>query len=181
MSSRPIAALVDPDGASAHRVISHSVGPLRRRGIPLAGVIELDPADGADPQPKNLLFKNLATGEITATAELDIVLVNEVALAVTESLHADSPCLLVIDTFGKIEAAGGGMCRAIRGAIDLGIPVLVGVPPANLARWRSFAGALAVEMPAEPRAIAEWLEAQGLAATAPVGTAQRLATTESVP
>lgn len=181
MSSRPIAALVYPDGASAHRVIARAIEALRQRGIPLAGVIELDPADGTDPQPKHLLFKNLATGEITATAELDIVLVNEVALAVTESLHADSPRLLVIDTFGKIEAAGGGMRRAIRAAIDLGIPVLVGVPPANLARWRRFAGALAVEMPAEPWAIAEWLAAQGLAAIAPVGTAQRLATTESVP
>ena len=32
-----------------------------------------------------------------------------------------------------------------------------------------------------PPPIAEWLDAQGLAAIAPVGTAQRLATTESVP
>ena len=181
MSRKLIAALVDADNGSAHRVIARAIEPLRRCGMPLAGVIELDPADRAGPHRKDVLFKNLATGEVTAIAELDIGLVNEVALAVTESLHADTPRLLVIDTFSKIEAAGGGMRRAIRGAIDLGIPVLVGVPPANLARWRRFAGALAVEMPAEPWAIAEWLDAQGLAAIAPLGAAQRFATTESVP
>jgi hypothetical protein len=181
MSHKLIAALVDADNGSAHRVIARAIEPLRQRGMPLAGVIELDPADGADLDRKDVLFKNLATGEVTAIAELDIALVNEVALAVTESLHADASRLLIIDTFGKIEAAGGGMRRAIREAIDLCIPVLVGVPPENLGRWRRFAGALAVELPAEPSAIAKWLEAQGLAAIASIGTAQRLAATESVP
>jgi hypothetical protein len=181
VSNRLIAALAYADGVYPDRAIARAIEPLWNRGIPLAGVIQLEPADMADRHPCDLLLKNLATGEVTAIAEFDIALVNEVALAVTESLHADAPRLLVIDTFGKIEAAGGGMRRAIREAIDLVIPVLVGVSPANLARWRRFAGALAVEMPAEPWAIAEWLDAQGLAAIGPVGTAQRLATTESVP
>ncbi len=70
----------------------------------------------------------------------------------------------MVNKFGKIEADGGGLRGAIAEAVGLGIPVLVGVPARNLDRWRAFAGPLAVELPAEPAAIAAWLETQGLPA-----------------
>ena len=86
--------------------------------------------------------------------------------------------LLIVNKFGKIEADGGGMRGAIAQAVELGIPVLVGVPARNLDRWRAFAGPLAVELPAEPAAITGWLEAHGLPAgagarAAAAGTARR--------
>ena len=52
------------------------------------------------------------------------------------------PRLLIVNKFGKIEADGGGLREAIAEAVDLGIPVLVGVPARNLDRWRAFAGAV---------------------------------------
>ena len=94
--------------------------------------------------------------------EFDVAVLNEMASGIAESMEADPPQLLVVSSFGGVEAAGGGMRRAIRVAIDLGIPVLVAVPAANLEDWRAFAGPLAVEMPPKMRAIEEWLRARGL-------------------
>jgi hypothetical protein len=174
VSNRLIAALAYADGVYPDRAIARAIEPLWNRGIPLAGVIQLEPADMADRHPCDLLLKNLATGEVTAIAEhrgkeargcrLDIALLTEVAEAVVEGLHADRPRLLVVNKFGKIEADGGGLRRAIAEAVDLGIPVLIGVPARNLGRWRAFAGSFAVELPAESWAIVEWLQAHGLPA-----------------
>ena len=93
-------------------------------------------------------------------------MLTELAETVAASLHGDAPRLLIVNKFGKIEADGGGLRGAIAEAVDLGIPVLVGVPARNLDRWRAFAGPLAVELPAEPAAITGWLEAHGLPAVA---------------
>jgi hypothetical protein len=83
---------------------------------------------------------------------------------VEDSLLTEAPRLLVVNKFGKIEADGGGLRAAIALAVDSAIPVLVGVPARNLARWRAFAGELAVELPAETAALESWLRSQGLGA-----------------
>src|SRR5262249_28640019 len=173
MMSRPaIAALVYADGAYPDRAIERAIAPLRERGIALAGALQRSPEGMIGRHPCDLLLEDLASGELTAIAEhrgkeargcrLDVGILTEVAEAVAASLHADAPRLLVVNKFGKIEADGGGLRGAIADAVDLGIPVLVGVPARNLDRWRAFAGPLSVELPAEPAAIVEWLETQGL-------------------
>lgn len=47
--------------------------------------------------------------------------------------------VLVLNRFGKNEAAGRGYRGAISDALSLGVPVLVGVSAANLAKWEAFA------------------------------------------
>ena len=79
-----------------------------------------------------------------------------------QSLHDEQPRLLVVNKFGKIEADGGGLRQAVAEAVELGIPVLVGVPARNLDRWRAFAGSLAIELPADDVALSRWLAAQRL-------------------
>lgn len=174
MSDLLIAAVVYADGVYPDRAIAHAIEPLRERGIALAGAIQLDPVDRPGRHPCDLLLENLANGEVVAIAEhrgkeargcrLDVGILTDIAEAVASSLHEDSPRLLIVNKFGKIEADGGGLRDAIAGAVALGIPTLVGVPARNLDRWRAFAGPLAVELPAESGAIAAWLEAQGLPA-----------------
>lgn len=172
MSDSLIAALVYADGIYPDRAIARAIEPLRDRGIALAGAIQIETADLPGRHPCDMLLEDLASGDVVAIAEergkeargcrLDIGILTEMAEAVANSLQADAPRLLVVNKFGKIEADGGGLREAIAEAVALGIPVLVGVPARNLDRWRAFAGPLAVELPAEPSAIADWLEAHGL-------------------
>jgi hypothetical protein len=167
-----IAALVYADGVYPDQVIGRAIEPLRERGIPLAGAIQREPADRPGHHPCDLLLENLSNGEITAIAEyrgkeargcrLDVGILTDIAEAVSTSLHADEPRLLVVNKFGKIEADGGGLREAIADALHLGIPVLVGVPMRNLDHWRVFAGSFSVELPADAGVIADWLESQGL-------------------
>jgi nucleoside-triphosphatase THEP1 len=172
MSDLLIAALVYADGVYPDHAIARAIEPLRERGVQLAGAIQRDPVDRPGRHPCDLLLENLATGEVTAIAEhrgkeargcrLDVGILTDIAEAVASSLHEDEPRLLIVNKFGKIEADGGGLREAIAEAVGLGIPVLVGVPMRNLDRWRAFAGAFAVELPADAGALSSWLESQGL-------------------
>lgn len=172
MSSPLIGALIYADGVYPERVIAHTVERLRDRGIALAGALQRTPEDMADRHACDLLIEDLATGDVTAIAEhrgkeargcrLDVGLLTELAEAVLSSLHSEEPRLLVINKFGKIEADGGGLRQAVAEAVELGIPVLVGVPARNLDRWRAFAGPLAVELPVDDGAVAWWLAGHGL-------------------
>jgi len=174
MSPLPIAAVVYGDGLYPDRVIARALEPLRERGLTLAGVLQLVAAAFPKRHPCDLLLEDLTSGEVVALAEhrgkeargcrLDVGLLTELAESVVASLHSEAPCLLVVNKFGKIEADGGGLRGAIADAIDLGIPVLVGVPARNLDRWRAFAGSFALELPAEPAALTRWLEVHGLSA-----------------
>ncbi len=174
MSNILIAALVYADGIYPDRAIARAIEPLRELGVALAGALQLESTDLPGRHPCDMLLQDLSSGEVTAIAEhrgseargcrLDVGLLTDLAESVAFSLYNEEPRLLVVNKFGKIEADGGGLRGAIAEAVDLGIPVLVGVPARNLDRWRAFAGPLAVELPAEPAAITAWLEAQGLPA-----------------
>lgn len=170
----PIAALVYSDGIYPDRAILRALEPLRDHGVQIAGLIQVGTPPGG--HACDMLLQNLATGEVIAIAEdrgkhaagcrLDVGLLTELGEAVTSSLQTEAPRLLVINKFGKIEADGGGLRDAVAEAVHLGIPVLVGVPARNLDRWRAFAGSLAVELRAEPAAIAAWLAGHGLTESA---------------
>jgi nucleoside-triphosphatase THEP1 len=176
MSESLIAALVYADGVYPDRVIARAISPLRERGVAMAGAIQLEPIDLPGRHPCDLLLEDLASGEVTAIAEhrgkeargcrLDVGVLTEIAETVAASLHTDTPRLLIVNKFGKIEADGGGLRDAIAEAVELGIPVLVGVPARNLDRWRAFAGQLAIELEPRVEAISGWLQAHGLTTAA---------------
>jgi nucleoside-triphosphatase THEP1 len=173
MSELAIAAIVYADGVYPDRIIARAIEPLRTAGLQLAGALQVEPV-AAGRHPCDLLLEDLASGEVHAIAEhrgreargcrLDVGLLTEIGEAVLHSLHDDQPRLLVVNKFGKIEADGGGLRQAVAEAVDLGIPVLVGVPARNLDRWRAFAGPLAIELPATVGAIVDWLACHGLPA-----------------
>lgn len=176
MTTTILAAVIYEDGIYPDRAIAEAIAPLEDRGIPLAGAIQV-PAENVDGRhPCDMLLKDLASGDVTAIAEhrgkhaagcrLDVGLLTEIGEGVQSSLQDGEPRLLVVNKFGKIEAAGGGLRGAIAEAAGLGIPVLVGVPARNLDSWRAFAGSLATELPVDRRAIGHWLASHGLAGTA---------------
>ena len=171
MSELAIAAIVYSDGVYPGRIIARAIEPLRAAGVPLAGALQVEPV-AAGRHPCDLLLEELASGDVHAIAEhrgreargcrLDVGLLTEIGEAVLHSLHDEQPHLLVVNKFGKIEADGGGLRQAVAEAVDLGIPVLVGVPARNLDRWRAVAGSLAIELPATVGTIADWLAHHGL-------------------
>ncbi|MBY0323412.1 MAG: DUF2478 domain-containing protein [Reyranella sp.] len=171
MTELAIAAIVYSDGVYPDRIIARAIEPLRAAGVPLAGALQVEPV-AAGRDPCDMLLEELASGDVHAIAEhrgseargcrLDVGLLTEIGEAVLHSLNDEQPRLLVVNKFGKIEADGGGLRQAVAEAVDLGIPVLVGVPARNLDRWRAFAGSLAIELPATVGAIADWLAHRGL-------------------
>jgi hypothetical protein len=182
--SLPIAAVIYPDGVYPDRLLRQVLAPLRGRGVPLAGVLQVDQQPAGDCHPCDMLLEELAGGGIVALAEnrgkhargcrLDVAGLTELAEAVQSSLQADEPRLLVVNKFGKIEADGGGLREAIADAVALGIPVLVGVPLRNLESWRAFAGDLATELVPDAAAIGRWLDSHRLwTGSGPVRRVQR--------
>lgn len=65
--------------------------------------------------------------------------------------------LLVVNKFGKQEAAGQGMRAPIAAALDLGVPVLLGLNTRNHAAFDAFACGLAEQIAPDLASLEAWL------------------------
>lgn len=70
---------------------------------------------------------------------------------------AETPDLLVLNRFGKVEAEGAGLRPVLESAIAAGVPVLVPVNRKQLMFWRDYAGDLAVTLDCEEIAVRDWI------------------------
>lgn len=148
MVSSPITAIVYSPGASIDSVMRELAEHLRRRGWRMAGFVQLNEPRGHGPRC-DMTLEELSSGQRVAISEyrgreargcmLDVAeLVRGCALASAALVHR--PDLLIVNKFGKTEAAGGGFCGVLAEAIERGVPVLTIVPTANLEAWQAFAG-----------------------------------------
>ena len=64
---------------------------------------------------------------------------------------------LIINKFGKHEADGRGFRPVIAEALDLGIPVLVGLNRLNYAAFEAFAGEMAEALRPKPSLLEAWI------------------------
>jgi hypothetical protein len=64
--------------------------------------------------------------------------------------------MLVVNKFGKQEAEGKGLAPSIAGALERGLPVLVGVNGLNLPAFLAFADGMAQKLEPDPARIADW-------------------------
>jgi len=78
------------------------------------------------------------------------------AVSCVEASSFDQADLFILNKFGPEEAAGRGFCSVIGTALELGIPVLVGVGAANKSAFDTFAGELAVTLSDDKKAILDW-------------------------
>lgn len=87
----------------------------------------------------------------------------EQAVAETEAaLHASAPGTpLILNKFGKVEAAGHGCRPLIALALETGHPVLTSVAPENRAAFDAFAEGLAEDLPADLDGLERFLWPQG--------------------
>lgn len=75
---------------------------------------------------------------------------------VQADLHNGADCLIV-NKFGKHEAEGRGFRPVIGAALELGIPVLVGLNGLNEAAFHEFAGGMADRLPPTAEALRDWV------------------------
>jgi hypothetical protein len=81
------------------------------------------------------------------------------AAAAVESDIAAGCDLVLLNKFGKLEAAGDGLVSAFRAAITAGLPLLTSVSPAHDKPWRQFVDQEFAILPADPAAIDLWRRA----------------------
>ena len=84
------------------------------------------------------------------------------AVAAAEAVRDDiaAGCdLVLLNKFGKLEAAGDGLTGAFRAALAARLPLLTSVSPAHDAAWRQFAHGDFAVLPADATAIDLWRRA----------------------
>lgn len=161
-----VAAIVYADEAYPDTIFRMLVGRCRALGLPLAGVLQHQVFGGANRRCE-VILEDLVSGHRTPLFEdrgagargcrLDEAALAEATARVEGSLE-NAPQLLVLNKFGKVECDGGGLRDLIASAIELGIPVVIGVPQRNLGTWRDFAGEFAIELSNDSREVERWLE-----------------------
>jgi len=152
-ATTPITAIVYGDGARIAPVIDAIIDELTAGECRLAGLVQRDRVR-AGRSRCDMLMEDLTTGETMAISQdrgegargcrLDVEALLNASERVLKAL-ATSPDLLIVNKFGKTECEGGGCRSLIVEAVELGIPVLVAVPYANLDAWRGFTGDIAAE------------------------------------
>lgn len=157
LADHSIVAVVYGAGRSVDALMRRVVQRLRERGQRCAGYVQVDvPRPGRSRCSMRL--ENLTTGATLPISEDRGPLARGCQLDVSQLLAgmeatrgelATRPDLLVINKFGKSEAEGGGFRPLIADAIELGVPVLIGVPWRNIEPWRLFTGGLSAEYPIE--------------------------------
>ena len=93
-------------------------------------------------------------GDLARGCILDSGALEQAVVAVQQRMAGAD--VLIVNKFGKRESEGKGLVPVIAAALDLGLPVLIGVNGLNLAAFLAFAGEEAIALSAEPGTIADW-------------------------
>lgn len=96
-------------------------------------------------------------GDLARGCTLDSGALEQTVVAVQQRLMGAQ--MLVVNKFGKREAEGRGLVPVIAEALELGLPVLIGVNGLNLAAFLAFAGEDVSPLPADPLSVATWCKA----------------------
>lgn len=96
-------------------------------------------------------------GDLARGCTLDSGALEQTVLAVQQRLAGAE--VLIVNKFGKREAEGKGLVPVIAEALDLGLPVLIGVNGLNLAAFLVFAGEKVTVLPANAPSVASWCKA----------------------
>lgn len=164
-----ILALVYSDGLAADQIISNLGYKIRDARIAVAGLVQHNKFI-RERTRCNMELEELASGMVLKISEdrgeeargcrIDRGAMSEAANLLSSSLERE-PDLLILNKFGKLEAEGRGLRDILSDAVQLGVPIVVGVPYRNIEQWRAFTGGLAEECPIESNRGREWLLQQG--------------------
>jgi len=164
MTYPALAAVLYSEGASCDLLLADVARQLSRRGHRLAGAVQVNEKYDA-LCACDMTLCDLASGEEIRISQrlgrysrgcrLDpAALARSVGLA-EAGLRAGAD-LVILNKFGKSEAAGHGFRPLIGEAIERGIPVLVGISRVNLPAWEEFTGDMGVVLPPLDREVMGW-------------------------
>lgn len=159
-----LAAICHDGGGHIDRLMAEVAAGLRAQGCRLCGVIQSNPAP-APGQRCDMLLEELSSGEKfpisqrlgleSQACRLDSAALEEVVHLVERSL-GDAPDMLLLNKFGRQESEGKGLRLSIARALELGVPVLVGLNRSYLPAWTRFAGAEGALLEAELDPVLRW-------------------------
>jgi Protein of unknown function (DUF2478) len=131
-------------GCDVIDVVQRRDGIEARRAGPARFVLlrELDPEDGE--------VRLGARGEVDCATQFEHV------VATLTSELCRHPDVLILNRYGSMEVADGGLIPVLASAIELDIPVLIGVPDALFGKWLTLASGLAVKLQPNLDVLNDW-------------------------
>jgi hypothetical protein len=159
-----IAYITVPGRGLIDDCLSKVVALADREGLKLAGTVRANPLDShvhpcdmdVRVLPDGPIFRiSQALGQGAKGCRLDGGAIEGIAAEVERRL--DEADVLIVNKFGKQEAFGRGLCAAIARAVEIGLPVIVGVNGLNLSEFLHFADGAAVRLEPDPAAAVKWL------------------------
>ncbi len=177
-------AFVSAEGrGETDRLLSEAAAEMARGGIRTAGIVKHLPYAGAYENGCDAKVQVLPDGPVIKITQdlgagsdacrLDPAAIAGAVVAV-ENSALESADLFILNKFGPEEAAGRGFCAVIGKALELGIPVLVGVGRGARPDFETFTDSLATPLPADAAAIAEWCRETVAKANPPQGGVHRM-------
>lgn len=164
MSSVParVAAIIGSRGATTQALLTATVADWRASGVRVVGLLGglqglPDRSCGAgylrditSRTPFSIYSEALPS---STTCHLDAAGVAGACAAILDQIPTGD--LVVLNKFGKLEAAHEGLAAAFDAAITAGRPLLTTVSDAHLPAWREFVHG-ATELPADRGALQNW-------------------------
>lgn len=152
-TSRPATAIIYSDGRMADATMRALTLQLKAQKWMLAGFVQLNEPQAGRPRC-SMALEELSSGMRVKISEdrgaeargcmLDLAELPWASTIASLALER-RPDLLIINKFGKTEAAGRGFRPLIAEALMCEVPLLIAVPRANLAEWRRFAAEVSIE------------------------------------
>ncbi|MEM7613539.1 MAG: DUF2478 domain-containing protein [Pseudomonadota bacterium] len=161
-----IAYTMNPGKGSTDVLLSQVATRLQARGLRTCGMVQTN-TDRGDPSrcdmdvtvlPKGPEIRiSQSLGGLSRGCRLDVSAL-ERAVGLTERELARGADVLILNKFGKHEAAGRGARGTIAQALSLEIPVILGVNPMNEDAFHAFAQGFALRLPDDVEALTRWLD-----------------------
>lgn len=156
--------------AQALRAAGHPLVAMVRAGAGAAAEVGADPGAGPDPRPCEMhlwlwpadqrVTISQALGPGVAGCTLDPGALEQAVERTARALDQAVPgTAVILNKFGKQEAAGRGARALIAQALERDLPVLISVPPETRAAFDAFAGAGAQALSADLDGLAAFLGA----------------------
>ena len=162
-----ILAVVYSDGLAADKFLAEWGYSLRSAGLNVAGLVQLN-TFVRNPSKCDMVVEELFSGAVLQLSEnrgpeargcrLDRSILAEASALLLNALD-ERLDILVLNKFGKIEAEGEGLRDVLAKAVELDVPIVVGVPFRNIDQWRIFAGDMAEECPVNSTRVRRWVAA----------------------
>lgn len=162
----PLAAILYSEGAACDLLLAGVADRLACDGLRLAGAVQVN--DRYDALCAcDMTLRDLTSGKAIRISQrlgryargcrLDPAALEE-AVGLAEQGLAGGADVVILNKFGKAEAAGHGFRPMIATAVEAGVPVLVGISEVNRPSWEAFAGGEGNVLEPTEQAILAWLE-----------------------